>query len=113
MAKKKAQPKQDEKSNRKRPAKDLEARERELISLSMDLAEKRLREGTATSMEIVHFLKLGSTREQMEQDLLERKTENLVAKTESLYAEQHMEEVYAKAIEALRSYNGSGAEEEL
>lgn len=46
-----------------RPAISPEARDNQLIALAYNLVEKRLLEGTASSQETTHFLKLGSARE--------------------------------------------------
>lgn len=67
-----------------RPALTPEARENQMISLAVDLAEKQLREGTASSQVITHFLKLGSSKEKLEKEILEKQKEMITAKTESL-----------------------------
>lgn len=70
------------------------------------LAEKQLREGTASSQVIAHFLKLGSTKAQIEKELLEKQRDLAAAKTDSLKSSQHMEELYLKAVNAMKSYSG-------
>lgn len=90
-----------------RPALTVEARENQLVSLAVDLAEQQLREGTASSQVITHYLKLGSTKERLEKEKLERENELLRAKTESLQSMKHIEELYANALNAMRNYNGS------
>lgn len=90
-----------------------ESLEKELIGIAMDLAEKRLRDGTASNQLIIHFLNLGSSREKLEQDMLKRKSENLEAKTESIKSNARTDELYAKAIKALKEYNGQTNDEEL
>lgn len=94
----------------RRPATTPEARENQMISLAMDLAEEQLRNGTASAQVITHFLKLGSIREEMERDLLSRRTDFLGAKTESIESAQRIEELYSEAIAAMRRYSGSGDE---
>lgn len=89
-----------------RPAKTPEARERMLISLAYDLVEQRLRDGTATSQETTHFLKLGSTKERIEREILERQKELITAKTETLKSQKRVEELYANAISAFKAYSG-------
>lgn len=84
-----------------------EGREAQLVSLAMDLAEERLRNGTATSQEVVHFLRLGSLRERYEREKLENENILLKAKTEALESQARIEELYSKAIEAMRRYNGT------
>lgn len=82
----------------------LEGREAQLISLAYDLVEKRIREGTATSQETTHFLKMGSTKERYEKQLTEERIEVLRAKKEALQAAKRIEELYSDAISAVRSY---------
>lgn len=91
-----------------KPALSPEARENQLISLAYDEVERRIREGTATSQELVHFLKLGSSRDRIEKEILSHQNELIQAKTEALQSAKHIEELYSNAIEAMRSYTGSG-----
>lgn len=93
------------------PAATPEARENQLIALAVDLAEKQLREGTASASVITHYLKLASQREQLEQDMLKHKTKLLEAQTESLETAKHIEELYSEAIDAMRRYSGHVDEE--
>lgn len=99
-------------SPKTRPATSPEARENQLISLAYDLVEQRLRDGTATSQETVHFLKLGSTKERVEKEILERQKELITAKTEMLQSAKNVEQLYKNAIIAMRSYTGAPPEEE-
>ena len=89
-----------------RPALTPESRENQLISLAVDLAEKQLQEGTASSQVITHYLKLGSTKERIEKEILEKQKELISAKTEALKSAKRVEELYADAIKAMRSYSG-------
>lgn len=89
-----------------RPATTPEARENQLISLAIDLAEKQLREGTASNQVIVHYLKLGSTKERLEKRMLKAKTELTEAKTESMHSAKRVEELYSEALDAMRKYSG-------
>lgn len=93
------------------PARNAEERENQLISLATDLAEKQLREGTASSQVITHYLKLGTMREKLELRNKELDNELLIAKREALESAKHVEELYAEAITAMRSY--SGADDEM
>ena len=95
-----------------RPALTPEARENQLISLAVDLAEKQLQEGTASSQVITHYLKLGSTKERIEKEILEKQKELISAKTESIKSAQRIEELYMNAINAMRSYSGQGGNED-
>ena len=91
-----------------RPALTPEARENQMICLAVDLAEEQLRNGTASSQVITHYLKLGSTKERIEKEILERQKELIVAKTENLKAAKRIEELYTDAIAAMRRYSGQG-----
>ena len=93
---------------RMRPALTPEARENQMISLAVDLAEKQLMEGTASSQVITHYLKLGSTKERLEKEKLEEENKLLRAKTESLQSQKRVEELYAEALTAMRRYSGQG-----
>lgn len=86
------------------PALTPEQRENELIGLAVDLAERQLREGTASSQVISFYLKLGSTREQLERDRLISENAMLRAKTEALESQRRTEELYVEAIRAMRNY---------
>ena len=89
-----------------RPALTPEARENQLISLAVDLAERQLQEGTASSQVITHYLKLGSTKERIEKEILEKQKDLITAKTEALHSAKRIEELYTNAIKAMRSYGG-------
>ena len=91
-----------------RPALTPEARENQMISLAVDLAEKQLQEGTASSQVITHFLKLGSTKQQLEKQKLEEENKLLRAKTENIQSMGRIEELYEEAINAMRNYSGQG-----
>lgn len=92
----------------RRPAMTPDARENQMINLAVDLAEKQLEEGTASSQVITHFLKLGSSKERLEREKLEEENKLLRAKTESLQSQKRVEELYAEALAAMRRYNGQG-----
>lgn len=98
-------------SRKIRPALTPEARENQLISLAVDLAEKQLLEGTASSQVITHYLKLGSTKERLEKEILERQKDLLTAKTEVLQSAKRVEELYSNALKAMRQYGGSNDED--
>jgi hypothetical protein len=95
-----------------RPAITPEARENQMISLAVDLAEKQLMEGTASSQVITHYLKLGTTKERIEREILEKQKDLITAKTEALQSAKRVEELYANALKALRNYNGQGESDE-
>lgn len=95
-----------------RPALTPEARENQLISLAVDLAERQLLEGTASSQVITHYLKLGSTKERLEKEKLIEENKLLRAKTENLQSMKRVEELYSEALNAMRNYAGQGEVDE-
>lgn len=92
------------------PAKTLEGRQNQMINLSYDLVEKRLRNGDATSQETTHFLKLGSTMAKLEEEQLRARVELLQGQVEQLRSNARLEEKYDEAIAAMRSYSGQEPE---
>ena len=95
-----------------RPALTPEARENQMISLAVDLAEKQLQEGTASSQVITHYLKLGSMRERLEREKLAEENKLLRAKTKSIEEAADMKDLYVNAIKALARYSGNGDDDE-
>lgn len=95
-----------------RPALTPESRENQLISLAVDLAEQQLRDGTASSQVISHFLKLGSTREKLERERLEEENKLLKAKTRALENAEEVKVLYEQALKAMRNYAGQGEPDE-
>lgn len=91
----------------RRPATTAAARENQLITAAVDLAEKQIRNGTATSQVITHYLKLGSTREALEKERLRNENELLRAKVESLASQGRIEQLYEQAVAAMRKYAGN------
>lgn len=95
-----------------RPAINSDAREKQLINMAMNLAEQQLRDGTASSQVISHFLKLATEKDQTELELLALQKELVKAKTEALEAAQRNEEMFAEAIRAMGIYSGEIEDEE-
>ena len=95
-----------------RPALTPEARENQMISLAVDLAEKQLQEGTASSQVITHYLKLGSMRERLEREKLAEENKLLRAKTKSIEEAADMKDLYVNAIKAMARDSGNGDDEE-
>ena len=89
------------------PALNPDARENQMISLAQDLAEQRLRDGTASSQLVVHYLKLGTAKARLEKQLLSAQVELAKAKTEAYHAAKENAETYKKAVEAMRRYGSS------
>ena len=89
-----------------------EGREDQLIALAVDLAEKQLREGTASSQVITHYLKLGSTKDRLEKEILKEQKKLISAKTEAIQSAKRVEELYSEALSAMRSYGSHSGEED-
>lgn len=98
---------EQEQEHRSPPATTPEGRENQLVSLAMELAEKRMRAGTASAQEVCHFLKVGSLNTKVERTILEKQSELLTAKTESIRAAKRVDELYADAITAMQAYTGN------
>lgn len=95
-----------------RPATTPEARENQLISMAYDLVEQRLLDGTATSQETTHFLKMGSIKARLENEKLREENELLKAKTGAIQSAKNVEELYTQAIAAMKDYSGQSDEED-
>lgn len=95
-----------------RPALTPEARENQLIFLATELAEQQLRDGTASSQVITHYLKLGSSKEKIEMKKLEKELKLIDAKTEALESTKRIEELYSNAISAMKRYSGNNSYDE-
>lgn len=95
-----------------RPALTPEARENQMAALAMDLVEQRLRDGTASSQETTHFLKLVSSKAKLEQERLKLENELVAAKTKALANAEEIKVLYEEALKAMRRYGGHGDEEE-
>lgn len=106
MAKVKTSDTNSSSTKKRRPALSPEARENQLIALAVDLVEKRLIEGTASSQETTHFLKLASSKARIEKEILEKQKDLITAKTEVLQSQKRVEELYSEAIRAMRKYSG-------
>lgn len=92
------------------PSTTPEGRENQLIALAYDEAEKQMLAGTAPSQIISHFLKLGSTKDRLEKEILEQQKELMKAKTDAIKASERMEDLYKDAIKAMNSYKGNSDE---
>lgn len=101
-----------ESSRKIRPALTPEARENQMISLAVDLAERQLLEGNASSQVITHYLKLGSTKERIEKEILEKQKDLIEAKTQTLQSAQRVEELYSNALNAMKKYSGQDDSED-
>ncbi len=95
-----------------RPALTPEARENQMIALAVDLAEQQLRDGTASAQVITHFLKLGSTKAELEKEKLRRESEVLKAKAKTIESVEETKILYENALKAMRNYAGYGDRDE-
>jgi hypothetical protein len=91
---------------KRRPATTPEGRENQLITLAVNLAEKQLIEGSASAQVITHYLKLASTREKLEQQKIQLENLKLSAQIAAMESAKVAEELFEKAIEAMRAYRG-------
>ena len=112
MRKTKANTAGSEPIQKMRPALSPEARENQLISLAIDLAEKQLMEGTASSQVITHYLKLASSKERLEKEILEKQKDLIVAKTDSIRDSKRYDEMYQEAIKAMKRYSGRSEDDD-
>lgn len=96
------------KAKKQRPAQTPEARENQMISYAINLAEKQLLEGTASSQVITHYLKLGSIKHRKEIEKLEEENKLLKAKTEAIESQKNVEELYKKVVDSMKIYSGAG-----
>ena len=86
---------------------DADNREQQVIKAAYDLAEKQLMEGTASSSVIVHFLKLGTKKEVLEREILEKQKTLIDAKAANLAKDNENEQLTRAAIDAIKGYRGS------
>lgn len=107
-----AKGKSEKSTNKIRPALTPEARENQMIALAVDAAEEQLRNGTASSQVITHYLKLATTKSRLEVEKLRNENELLKAKAKYLEASENQEKIYKEAIEAMRRYSGNGDPED-
>ncbi len=97
-------------TRRSRPALTSEARENQLIALAEEQAEEMLRNHTAPAPVVVHYLKLASTKEKLEKEILEKQKDLISAKTEAIQSAKRMEELYTDAMNAMKRYTGNGGD---
>lgn len=94
------------------PAFTLEQREDQLASLAYNLAEQRLRDGSASNSLIEKFIDRGSSKAKLENEKLRRENELLVAKVKAVEASSDIKELYIKAMKAMKEYTGDGNDDE-
>lgn len=91
------------------PALTPEAAETENIGLAVKLAGKQLRDGTASSQVIVHYLKLGTLERELEVERMKKENALLEAKTKSIKDSARNSEIAKEALEAFKKYTGAFA----
>lgn len=96
----------------RRPATTPESRENQMVALAIDLAEKQLAKGTASSQVITHYLKLATTREALEKEKISRENELLRAKVDNIHSSANVESLYNEALRAMKSYSGQEEDED-
>lgn len=99
-------------AKRGRPALSPEARENQMIALAVDLAEKQLRDGSASSQVITHFLKLGTTKAELEKEKLRIENKKTEAQIKSIQSADEVKKVYEDALKAMKNYAGYGDPDE-
>lgn len=103
----------DSTTRKQRPAITPEARENQMIALAVDQAEAMLRAGNASPSIIIHYLKLATTKEQLEKEKLIEENKLLRAKTEAIASSEEQKEMYVQAINAFKKYSGNGADDDI
>ena len=98
--------------SRRRPATTSEEREQQIINLAVDLAEKQIKQGTVSAQVLTHYLKLATEKEKLERAGLRRQNELLEAKVKNLESSARSEELFDKAIKAMRIYSGQEVDED-
>lgn len=93
------------------PAPTISARENQMVSMAIDLAEKQLRDGTASSQIITHYLKLGSTVEKLNSDYMKKKMELMDAQIKAIDSAKELKDLYEEAIDAMKLYSGNNQDE--
>lgn len=102
----KRKPREDSEPDARRPYMTPEGRENDVVAMAYDLAERQIREGTASSQVITHFLKLGTKKERLEREILEEQRKLIAAKTENLESEKKDKVAYEEVLAAIKKYRG-------
>ena len=92
---------------RRAPAIGSAEREQQLISMAMDRAEQKFMDGTASDSLTIHFLRLATTKAELEKKKIEKEILQLGAKTDAIQSTARIEELYLGAMEAMKRYGGS------
>jgi hypothetical protein len=100
-------------ATRRRPADTPTAREQQMINYADELAEKQLREGTASAQVITHFLKLGTSREQLEQEKIRAENLRLEAQIAQIKSQARTEDLMERVLAAMKVYSGQDDDDDL
>ena len=103
----------DEEETRSRPALTLEGSETENIALAINEAKRQLKNHTASSQVIVHYLKLGTAERQLELERMRRENDLLEAKAQSIRDSARSSESAEKALAAFKRYSGNFESEDI
>ena len=95
------------------PARTPEERENQLVEAAVNLAERQLLNGEASAQVITHYLKLGSSRERLEQERLKNEVALLATKREVMESEKRVESLISDALKAMQVYSGNADPEQL
>lgn len=99
-------------ARRRSPATTPEAQENRMINLAVGLAERQLREGTASAQVITHYLKLAGTRNRLEEEELASRNALLRSRVQQIESQQNVERMYSEALSAMRRYQGQEVEDD-
>ena len=94
-------------TTRRQPARTPEDRENQIIAQAVDLVERQIQAGTVSAQNLGHYLKLGSSREKLEQERLRNEVSLLEIKRETIASQKRVEELYEEAMQAFKSYSGA------
>lgn len=89
-----------------RPGLTPEAEENQCIAMAYTLVKQRLADGSASSQETTHFLKMGSIKARLENEHLMEENKLLRARTEQIEHEPDKSELYAEVLKAMKLYQG-------
>ena len=87
-------------------------RVQQIGNAALNLAEKQILEGTASSQVITYFLKAISEKERLENERLVEENKKLRAQTEAIEAAKKSEELFAEAMRAFKGYQQTDISEE-
>lgn len=109
-----ADPEDDEpKGHRAAPADTPHDRELQMANYADELAEKQLREGTASAQVITHYLKATTERERLEREKIRLEALRLEAQIVQIESQATSGELMSRVMEALQRYTGNDEDDDL